>query len=265
MKIGTILTATNTKQLYIEFIPIFVKAWKKIIPEADICIVLIGTEIPNEYINTEYSQYIHLFPPVSASIDTAFQAQCIRLLYPRQIPASSGGILITDIDMIPLQRKYYVESIKKFPDNSFVVYRDVCLPEMISMCYNVANSATWTEIFGEESAETILKRWYESSGYDGKYGGKGWCTDQYKLIDAINKWGMDSCGNRMYILNDLITGFRRLDRGDSEETFNDFLKLAQDIHQGKYSDYHCLRPHSEYRKINDFILKYIPVFAGKPA
>lgn len=253
MKIGTVLTATNDNPLYIDFIPMFVQAWKNLLPEADICIVLINDHIPPQF--QQYSQYIHLFPSIDPSINTAFQAQCIRLLYPRLITKNSG-VLITDMDMIPLQRSYYVDTISHVPDDAFVCYRNVCLPEMISMCYNIALPHTWLSIFGNDSIEHILKSWYSTSNYDGLHGGNGWCTDQYRLIDAINSW--KNTEHNVVIFNDQQTGFTRLDRLDFSNPISSsfLLSLAQNVHNEKYCDYHCLRPYSAHKFINDFILQY---------
>ena len=83
MKLDCILTAVNENPLYIEFIPIFIKAWKGLVPEVDVKIVMVANEIPTEY--KEYSNYIILFPPIE-NISTSFIAQYIRILYPTTKP-----------------------------------------------------------------------------------------------------------------------------------------------------------------------------------
>jgi hypothetical protein len=244
MKVGTVLVATDTNPLYCDFIPCFVKAWKKVLPEADICIVMIADEIPAKF--QEYSEHIRLFPPIP-EIHTAFQAQCIRLLYPRHIERKEG-VLITDMDMLPMNRGYYVNTIAEIPDDTFVVYRDVCLPSEISMCYNVACPDVWTSIFGSEDIRAVLQTWYNGTGYDGKHGGKGWGTDQIILVNMFNRWN----GSKR-IFNDNQTAFRRLDRA-YPPIFDNLLSLKGMIQSGFFADYHCLRPYSAYAEINDFIV-----------
>lgn len=250
MKVGTILVATDTNPLYCDFIPNFVAAWKSLVPEADICIIMVADAIPEAF--RSYSDYIKLFPPIPG-MHTAFQAQCIRLLYPRQITRDEG-VLITDMDMIPMRRAYYVDTVASCPDDAFVVYRDVCLPGEISMCYNVAHPSTWTGVFGDELSADILARWYAPTNYDGRHGGVGWGTDQVILVNKFNEWN----GTKV-ILNDVITSYNRLDR-IHPWVFQNRAELKRHIQAGSYSDYHCMRPYSQNKEINDFVVKcLVPV------
>jgi len=58
MKLDCVLTATNANEMYIDFIPIFIKTWKKLYPTVDIKIVLVAESIPEKFI--EYTNYIIL-------------------------------------------------------------------------------------------------------------------------------------------------------------------------------------------------------------
>jgi len=243
MKLGTVLTATDLNPLYSEFIPIFIKSWNILFPEADVVVVLVADEIP-EYLK-EYSKNIKLFKPIP-NILTAFQAQCIRLLYPRHIERDEG-VLITDMDMLPMNRRYYADSIKDIPDNTFVTYRDVCLPTEIAMCYNIATPSVWRGVFGNSTTESLLQSWNASIVYDGKHGGQGWSTDQRILLKKFNYWN----GPKI-TLDDSITKFCRLDRGSPE--FNNMNTLLEKIKNGVYSDYHCWRPYSQYKEFNDLLV-----------
>ena len=89
MKLEYILTSCNLNPLYCDFIPIFIRAWKKLIPEIKIVIVLIAENIPEKFI--EYSQYIRLFKPIE-NVSDAFISQYVRMLYP-SILNSNGGVL----------------------------------------------------------------------------------------------------------------------------------------------------------------------------
>jgi len=244
MKVGTILTATDSNPLYCEFIPSFVKAWKKLIPEADICIVLIAHEIPDAY--KPYADHIRLFPPIEG-IHTAFQAQCIRLFYPRQI-ARDEGVLITDMDMLPMRRSYYTDPIANIPNDTFVVYRDVCLPSEIAMCYNIAHPRVWESVFGSASIEDNFRKIYSEVSYDGQHGGSGWATDQIFFAKQFHAWTGPKA-----VLDDRVTRFCRLDRVLPHQFINR-LTLYGAIRGGVYADYHCLRPYSQYKELNDFVV-----------
>lgn len=248
MRIGTILTATNANPLYTEFIPIFIESWNKILPGADICIVFVADYIPDNL--KIYDKHLRLFKPIP-NIHTAFIAQCIRLLYPRLITREEG-VLITDMDILPMNRSYYVDPIQTISDNYFIAYRDVCLPNEIAICYNVALPSTWREMFGNEPTESMLQSWYGNTEYDGASDGKGWYTDQRILLTKFN-----SHSGPKTILNDNITKYNRLDRG-SRNLFKNLNKLRRAVSSGAYSDYHCLRPYSDYKNINDLIVSYLP-------
>ena len=95
-------------------------------------------------------------------MDSSFVAQNIRILYPSLL---DGNIcLVSDIDNLPLSKKYFVDSVLSYNDDSFIIYRpDACPPNMISMMWNAARSSTWKEIFdidSEKNLEKYLKKWY---------------------------------------------------------------------------------------------------------
>jgi len=243
MKIGTIVTATDLNPLYCDFVPNFVKAWKAVIPEADVRIVLVADEIPEALM--PWAEHLVLFKPIPGML-TAFQAQCIRLLYPREVTRDEG-VLITDMDMLPGNRRYYVDSVAGIGSEAFVVYRDVCFPGEIAMCYNAGHPSTWTSMFGSEPTETVLRSWYPSD-YDGAHGGVGWGTDQIKFKQIWDAW----TGTKV-VLNDTITQFFRLDR-IHPHMFTNRTQLRNTILAGYICDYHCLRPYSAHKDINDFIV-----------
>ena len=110
MILTDVLTATDLNPMYYKFIPVFIKAWRKLFPEINIHIVLIATEIIEEL--KPYEEYIKLFSPIEG-IKTAFIAQNIRLFYPALIDAV-GGVLISDMDIIPMGRSFYVNPIKGY-------------------------------------------------------------------------------------------------------------------------------------------------------
>ena len=105
MKITKCLVACDLNPTYLEFYPLVRKYWKNIVG-IDTILILIADEIP--YDLKEFSDEIILFKPVE-NIHTAFQAQCIRILYP-SIIGSNENIIISDMDLIPLNKKYYIEN-----------------------------------------------------------------------------------------------------------------------------------------------------------
>ena len=179
MKATTVLTAVNNNPKYSRFIPIFIYQWKRLFPEMSIKIVFIG-EIPLEL--QKYSEYLVSFPEI-VGISTVYVAQTIRILYPAILDPSETT-LITDIDMLPGNRKYYVDKIDAMDDSKFVVMRPLsCVGRSeIAICYNVARTATWGTLFGIKTVDDI--RNFLITNYsiaDGIHGGRGWNTDQLLL------------------------------------------------------------------------------------
>ena len=62
-----------------------------------------------------------MFPSVE-NVSTAFVSQYIRIMYPC-ILNSTGGVMITDMDMLPLNSQYYTKPIESFDNDKFIYYR----------------------------------------------------------------------------------------------------------------------------------------------
>ena len=252
MILDCILTACNTNELYINFIPYFIKAWNKLFPQVDVKIILINDTIPEKF--NDYKNNIILFPLIP-NISSAFISQYIRILYPA-IMDYENGIMITDMDMIPMNRTYFTENIKLYDNNKFISLRD-CLPECyrireIPICYNVATSKTWAEIFNIHSLDDIHKRLYDVYNNINYHTENGWITDQKDLHKYIMNWNKKN--NDFIYIKDNQTNFKRLDRA----YFPIFDKQLECLIQfGYFSDYHCFRPYEKYKDINDKILEIL--------
>ena len=237
---------------YCEFIPFFIKAWNKLYPTVDVKIILINDIIPDAY--NDYKNNIILFKPIP-NISTAFTSQYIRLLYPALLNYENG-ILITDIDMIPMNSNYYTENIENIENNKFVYYRKALLEhKQIAMCYVAANNTIWKEVFNIHSIDDIYKKFDEvMKNYTGIH---KWCVDQVDLYKYIMAWNNKT--NNFITIHDHIAGFKRLNRCNNliNNMSNLDEKIRHNIISGYYSDYHCLRPYSKYKEINDQILELL--------
>ena len=251
MKLDCIVSACNMNPLYCDFIPIFIKAWTILYPTVDIKIILIHDVLPSEF--EEYSNNIILFAPLPG-ISTSFTSQYIRLLYPA-ILNYENGIMITDIDMIPMNSDYYTKNIETFDNSWFIYLRNACFEYTeIAMCYNVALNKTWSEIFDITSIGDIEKRLHEVNDritYLEGHGNTGWSTDQRDFYKYILEWAVHT--EKFVYLDDNKTGFHRLDRihRHTEELCEE---LQDFIREGGFSDYHMLRPYSQYKEVNDKIV-----------
>ena len=253
MKLDCILTSVNENPMYLEFIPIFIKTWNKLYPTVDIKIILIAHAIPDIYL--EYKDNIILFQPIH-NVLTSFTSQFIRLLYPC-ILNYTNGVMITDIDILPMNKTYYTEHIKMYDNSKFIYLREnICFEyNEIAMCYNVAVPAIWKDIFKIHSVTDIIYTITNISSntiiHEG-HGNIGWNIDQRTLYNKVMEWNTKT--NNFVCLQEKDTNFRRLDRNTFIMTDN-IKKLISD---GLYSDYHCYRPMSQYFKINYDIYNCLP-------
>jgi hypothetical protein len=246
MKLDCVLTAVNENAMYLDFIPIFICTWKKLYPDVDVKIVLVAETIPEKYLS--FSNYIILFKPLE-NVLTSFTAQFIRLLYPC-ILNYNNGVIITDIDMLPMSSTYYTENIISYGYDKFIYYRDnVCLEDrQIAMCYNVATPKIWSEIFQINSLTDIIneiKYVSSKSKIVEGHGNIGWFIDQLTLYDKVMQWNKKT--NNFVQLKENITGFNRLDKNTFDINNN---IIRKNIINGNYTDYHCYRPMSKYSQMN---------------
>lgn len=255
MKLSYVLTACNDNKLYKDFIPAFIFSWEKLYPSITIRILYISERYPHDLMNSPISEHIIWFPILDLDeISTAFISQFIRLLYPAILP-NKGAVLITDIDMLPMNKSYYADFIKDIDEDRFVYLRDDLLDkQQIAMCYNVAMPKVWSEIFEITDMEDIVERLktvYKTIEYNGAPGENGWFTDQQYLYDKVTKWNKKT--GKWVVIKDEDTNFKRLDRANM--TLDD--ETIQRIKTGYYDDYHCLRPWDNFFRVNAQIIQLL--------
>jgi hypothetical protein len=266
MKITCAVVASDDNPLYIQFWPSVKRAWREVVG-IPVKLILVAEKVPDEW---KDDPDIILFAPIP-EIHSAFIAQCVRLFYPAllgEAAGEEGGIVISDMDMIPTSRAYYHASVADCPDEAFVNYRDeIYGGQEYPMCYNAALPAVWGNVFGITSLQDIkdkLQALYATTTYTGEHGGLGWGTDQLYLRRVLSEWQTKSDHNQLVLLRDFQTGFRRLDRIDG-----DILHLSAGrkilIQNHAYGDFHMLRPYEQYKSINDEILDLVCLGPGKVA
>ena len=258
MKLDCVLTAVNENRLYLDFVPIFIKTWNKLYPNVDVKIILIAKNIPESLLL--YKNNIIIFEPIE-NVLTSFTSQFIRLLYPC-ILNYKNGVLITDMDMLPMNSTYYTKNIIEVANNKFIYYRgNVCSDyKQIAMCYNVATPQIWKDIFKVNSIDdivSIIKKCNNNNTIKEGHGNTGWCIDQITLYNKLIEWNKKT--NNFVRLDEKQTGFKRLDRNN----FTININIRKNITAGNYTDYHCYRPMSKYSDINWEIYNLLPTHVEK--
>lgn len=252
MKIDCVLTSCNLNKNYTDFIPLFIKAWNYLYPNIDVKIILICNKIPKNLI--KFEKNLIQFNEIDG-IYSSFISQYIRILYPA-ILNYQNGILITDIDMIPMNNKYYTQNIENISNDKFITYRNRKLDKKnLVICYNCSLSKTWSDIFHINNKNDVIvhiKNIYKRIKYTNKRLKKGWYTDQLQLYKHVNKWNNKT--NKHIILKDEKTKFNRLCR---KSNFILNQNIISNIKKGNYSEYHAYSPYEEYKEINDNIIKIL--------
>jgi hypothetical protein len=239
MKIDFVLTAGNINSHYTKLYPLIYKIWKERF-NLDCYLILVADEIP-DYLE-ELKNYIILWNPIE-NINNIYVAQVIRILYPALF--KKKNILVTDLDIFPVSRKYFIDSIKDVDDNKFISYTDRYFKQkMVAICYNVAKSEVWSDIFGINTEDDIRKFLIENynNEYNGRKNCSGWYTDQLKLYEYLNNWKKKE--NHL-ILKDKDLNFKRLNNRqvNKEYIVKKFKKVLDELEL--YSDIHAIKPYSK--------------------
>lgn len=229
MKLTTVLGASNLNPEYYKFIPKQILFWSKF--NIRFVAVLIADKIPDELNN--YSENIILWER-NQRCKSAFVAQNIRIYYPALLDLPDDEmVMITDMDMLPLNGNYYTSGLENFEKDDFIYYRHIDNNE-VYMCYNAAHPDTWKKAFQITSVEDIERRIEETynQNYSGEPGESGWFIDQLTMYKYLTQYP------RFHVLNRQI---KRL------ETFKFIVLLMRKKTNfiSEYDDCHFHRSYSE--------------------
>lgn len=225
MKIDYALMGSNKNPLYLDFWPIVSKVWKKKFNITPV-LGLISDEKPGIY-EDEFG--IIIKHNTFSGYSDGLLSQLVRLYLPKYL---NGNCIVTDIDMIPLSKKYFVDFISEYDDNDFLIlsskHEQTINTDQYPMCYVVGHSDKYRELFSLEN---------DWGTFISKVDNVGWYTDQKYLYKKINE-------NKSinFFFPDRPNGFvtNRIDR------INWFYDKNK-VKSGFYIDSHLLRPFSLYQ------------------
>jgi hypothetical protein len=193
MKLTTVLSSVNNNPKYFMFIPKQILFWKKF--NINFIAIFVGENIPTEL--EKYKDNIILWNK-NLNLNSAFVAQNLRIYYSSLIKLPKNEmIMITDMDMLPTNDKFYKDGLEDLNIEDFVYYRHID-GNQIYMCYNAAHPETWSKIFSiynEYDIENKLEENYNTN-YNGIPGSFGWFIDQevmyknlinYKNLKILNR------------------------------------------------------------------------------
>lgn len=189
MRLTTVLGCVNGNKNYYMFIPKQLIFWKKY--GIKFIAVFVGDSLPEELI--EYKENIILWNH-NSNLHSAYVAQNLRIYYPALLDLPDDELLmITDMDMLPMNYTYYKNDLENFNKDDFIYYRHIdreCNPHQIYMCYNAANPQTWSKAFKINSTDDVINKIQENSNnnYDGVPGSTGWFIDQEIMYKNLSTY-----------------------------------------------------------------------------
>ena len=228
-----VILSTNDNPNYIQFWPVVAPIWTAMGIRPTLALIA-DSNCP---IDDSIGDVIRFDPLID--IPVSLQTQVIRLLLPICFP--NEVCLISDIDMLPISRSYFVEGALSCPEEGFLVYRDAIIEYAnirYPMCYVAAKGRVFGSLFGisdKDQIPNIIRKW-AAKGY-------GWNTDELLLFSHIKAW--EEKGGLIVRLGHGVGS--RLDRGCWIFDFK-----AIDV--SAYIDCHCPRPYSEYKESIDQIV-----------
>lgn len=226
---------SNNNPLYLDFWPIVSKVWREVFNITPV-LGLISDEETNIY-NDGNGLVIKL--KSIEGFDDGLLSQLVRLYLPKFL---EGNCIISDIDMIPLSKKYFIEDLNEYSDNDFIIlsshHPQTIDTNQYPMCYVVGNDKIFKELF------TLDDDWIS---FIKKIPSQGWFTDQLYLYNTINK------------NNNFSYKFPRRNGGFTNNRI-DRIMWSYDVNKlkdGYYIDSHSLRPYSQYSEEINKLINYL--------
>lgn len=239
LKLDRAIIACDANPKYLEFWPIVARAWSKIIGIRPTLILVADDSVQVD----ETLGDVYRFRP-TPHIPTWFQAQNLRLLFPVKFP--NEICIISDMDMLPLARAFFVDTIVHIPANGVAIYcngaYDKTTPKF-PMCYIAAKGSVFGEIFKVATDQDIkdkLQEWFDFE--------PGWDTDELALYSYLIKWPYFA--ERCFKLGFGGDSSKCLDRSNWHY---DQAKLLR----GEYYQAHLPRPYSLHKSEIDKLVELL--------
>lgn len=246
MKLSGVLVACNENTHYLDFWPVVKEAWWRV-AKLPCFMVYVGEYLPDHLKN---DKAVIFFKAID-SWPTATQAQVIRLLYPALLN-TDGAIMLSDMDMIPLQKDFFIKGFEQFSPTQFVSLRGIDEnKKQIYMCYVGATPKVWSEMFHIKTVDDVRTRLIKYSKQyqsNGKHGSVGWCSDQIELYNVVKATTPDKIG--------LVPWTQQIPRVDrlGEYQYNQYkVEIEEALQKGIIVDYH-MPPYTENKDIINEIL-----------
>jgi hypothetical protein len=219
---------------YLDFYPIVSSAWNKLGIQTFMIHI---TKENSEIQKNDHGLYVKL--KASSDYPTSWQSQLCRLYSYALLKHKNKNLLISDIDMLPINGNYFTSVAKEIDESSIVSYSGQPYEDVpyFPMCYILGNSTLMNEKFSlEKDFDSFLLR------LNNLYGTK-WNTDENFLYDSLH-------GAPNLISRNDRKRHQRIDRS----SWNYDIDL---LNKGYYIDSHLPRPYSQYKSQIEDLIKSI--------
>ena len=225
MRLTHVLTAVNENPDYAEYAPLWAAQWRRLEPEVTPVVICAGEEAHRylQQLNVEAELVAWRVPP---GMSTQFAAQCVRLFAPAVVE-TTGGVMIDDVDEIPLCAQWFSRALAPVDDWCFAQFRGRWHTdsrgriEQLNMMTCTATPTVWGEIMevgGRSKAEgRLAELWAGTEHAEGAWV-SGWMTDQLHLTARVRRWAERTRG--LYVPSVEQTGFQGLCLGPRHSTTN---------------------------------------------
>ena len=250
MKIDKVIHSCDNNPFYMEFWPLVARVWKEKFDIEPHLIYIAEKKDLDVDLDETYGtvQRIEQLPDVPIYL----QVLWCRYFFPSlELEKVS---MISDIDMFPISKEYFVDQIANIDDNKYV-HLNPCIDSYgtLPSCYHVAKGKKFKEVLElpddwEKSVKMVMNSGLGSDPGAHLAGKEHWFADEryasLKVAKYPKKWDLE------FVQRNGGQNGRRIDR--SRWQYDPNL-----VRQGWYYDSHSIRPYSNFKKEVDELIGHI--------
>ena len=244
MKIDYAIHSSDSNPFYLDFWKPVSKIWKTLF---GITPVLIYIDDNHDIdIDTTHGKVVKMKPVKGVPI--ALQCLWVRYWFPSTEPEKVS--IISDIDMIPISKKYFQKSIENIPNDKYVHLNP--FENYLPSCYHVAKGSRYKEVL------KLHDTWEDSVLFLNSLNlGYSHCIPG---IISTNTWGSDEKYATECIQNfPDRTVFVFIKRSHDRVDRSNWTYDVNDLFSDRYADSHSIRPYSIHKNEIDKLIKIVEI------
>lgn len=242
MKIDLVIHSSDSNPFYLDFWPLVSRVWKEGFGLEPILLYIDENhDIP---IDETFGKVIKMKP--IPNVPQYLQCLWVRYWWPSQVP--DKVCMISDIDMFPVSKHYFVDQIASIPDTKYVHLNPT--HNFLPSCYHIAKGALFKQVLDlelswDESVTALYKRELGHNCFDGTNpilkDKLQWGSDEEYATRKIRGYSDQS----LFVM--IPRTHRRIDRAHWVYSF-------PNIRADMYADSHSIRPYSQYKSEIDALM-----------